>query len=146
VLVNTGARFTPCIRDVPSFPVTETVHFCYQNATSTCTLEELCGFDGFGPSGIPNQSFRLVLPIFMHAGVVHFLMNMLTHLRLGVDLERALGTPRYFVLYMSSGIGGFIVSAMLSQNLSGTKKKKKREREREEMEFFFFFFLFKFFF
>jgi hypothetical protein len=142
VLVNTGARFTPCIRDVPSFPVTEIVHFCYQNATSTCTLEELCGFDGFGPSGIPNQSFRLVIPIFMHAGVVHFLMNMLTHLRLGVDLERALGTPRYFVLYMASGIGGFIVSAMLSQNLSGTTKKKKKTERGNGVFFLFTFFFF----
>jgi membrane associated rhomboid family serine protease len=55
----------------------------------------------------------------MHAGIIHFLMNMLTHLRLGVDLERALGTPRYVFLYMAAGIWGFVLSGMLSQNLSG---------------------------
>ncbi|KAG1523682.1 hypothetical protein G6F52_004821 [Rhizopus delemar] len=119
VLVNAGARFTPCIRPVPSFPTSTLISDCYQSTTDTCTLEQLCGYGGF-PDGTPHQSFRLILPIFMHAGVIHFLMNMLTHLRLGVDLERALGTPRYVVLYMASGIYGFVLSAMLSQNLSAS--------------------------
>jgi membrane associated rhomboid family serine protease len=119
VLVNEGARFTPCIRSVPSLPVSTVISSCYASSTDTCTLEELCGFGGFS-SGTPNQSFRLVLPIFMHAGIIHFLVNMLTHLGLGVDLEKALGTPRYALLYMSSGIWGFVLSAMLSQNLSAS--------------------------
>lgn len=117
--MNVGARFTPCIRPVPSLPPSTNIGYCYQSATSTCTVEELCGFGGF-PSGIPNQAFRLVLPIFLHGGVIHILVNMLTHLRLGVDLERALGTPRYVLLYMASGIYGFILSAMLSQNLTAS--------------------------
>ncbi|KAG1448751.1 hypothetical protein G6F46_011509 [Rhizopus delemar] len=119
VLVNEGARFTPCIRSVPSLPTSTVISSCYASPTDTCTLEELCGFGGFS-SGTPNQSFRLVLPIFMHAGIIHFLVNMLTHLRLGVDLEKALGTPRYALLYMASGIWGFVLSAMLSQNLSAS--------------------------
>ncbi|CAO3645360.1 unnamed protein product [Mucor hiemalis] len=120
VLVNLGARFTPCIRPVPSFPPSTLIGNCYAEQTDTCTVEQLCGFGGFGPSGIADQKFRLIVPIFMHAGVIHFLMNMLTHLRLGVDLERALGTPRYVILYMASGIWGFVLSAMLSQNLSAS--------------------------
>jgi membrane associated rhomboid family serine protease len=119
-LVNLGARFTACIRPVPSLPPSTLIGYCYQSATDTCTVETLCGFGGFGPTGIANQNFRLVIPIFMHAGVIHFLMNMLTHLRLGVDLERSLGTPRYVILYMASGIWGFVLSAMLSQNLSAS--------------------------
>ncbi|CAO3701930.1 unnamed protein product [Rhizopus stolonifer] len=119
VLVNIGARFTPCIRSVPSFPSSTLISDCYKSSTDTCTVEALCGYGGF-PDDIPNQSFRLILPIFMHAGIVHFLMNMLTHLRLGVDLERALGTPRYVLLYMASGIYGFVLSAMLSQNMSAS--------------------------
>lgn len=115
-----GARFTPCIRPVPSFPTDTIIGNCFANETDTCTLPELCGFGGFGSSGIPDQSFRLILPIFLHAGVIHFLINMMTHLRLGADLERSLGTPRYVVLYMASGIWGFVLSAMLSQNLSAS--------------------------
>lgn len=117
--MNIGARFTPCIRPVPSFPSSTLISDCYKSSTDTCTVEALCGYGGF-PDDIPNQSFRLILPIFMHAGIVHFLMNMLTHLRLGVDLERALGTPRYVLLYMASGIYGFVLSAMLSQNMSAS--------------------------
>ncbi|KAI8987712.1 rhomboid family-domain-containing protein [Mycotypha africana] len=115
VLVNTGARFTPCIRSVPSLPSNTTIGNCYRTAQDVCTLEELCGFNEQ-----TGQSFRFVLPIIMHAGVIHFLLNMLTHLRLGVDLERALGTVRYFVLYACAGIYGFILSAMLSQNLTAS--------------------------
>lgn len=119
-MVNLGARFTPCIRPVPSFPPSTLIGNCYAEQTDTCTVEQLCGFGGFGPDGIADQTFRFVVPIFMHAGVIHFLMNMLTHLRLGVDLERELGTPRYVVLYMASGIWGFVLSAMLAQNLSAS--------------------------
>ncbi|KAI9486515.1 MAG: rhomboid family-domain-containing protein [Benjaminiella poitrasii] len=118
-LVNVGARFTPCIRPVPSFPTTELIGNCYKLENDTCTVEQLCGFDGF-KNGVPDQSFRFVIPIFLHAGVVHFLLNMLTHLRLGVDLERALGTLRYMVLYMASGIWGFVLSAMFSPNLTAS--------------------------
>ncbi|KAG0166242.1 hypothetical protein DFQ28_005495 [Apophysomyces sp. BC1034] len=120
VLINLGARFTPCMRSLPNVPLTTIYPDCYRSLQDTCTLEQLCGFDGFDINGQPNQSFRLVLPIFMHAGIVHFLMNMLTHLRLGVDLERSLGIPRYVLLYMASGIWGFVLSAMFSQGKSAS--------------------------
>lgn len=51
----------------------------------------------------------------MHAGIIHYLMNMLTHLRLGVDLERALGLPRYVMLYLGAGLFGNVLSSMLAQ-------------------------------
>ncbi|KAI9282549.1 rhomboid family-domain-containing protein [Sporodiniella umbellata] len=119
VLVNEGARFTPCIRTVPSYSATSVFSNCFGSASDTCTLEELCGFGGFF-GGPPNQNFRFVLPIFMHAGVLHFFINMLTHLRLGVDLEKTLGTPRYAILYLASGIWGFVLSAMLSSPSSAS--------------------------
>ncbi|KAF7721962.1 hypothetical protein EC973_003900 [Apophysomyces ossiformis] len=120
VLINLGARFTPCMRPLPNVPLTTIYPDCYRSLEDTCTLEQLCGFGGFGPDGQPNQAFRLVLPIFMHAGIIHYLMNMLTHLRLGVDLERILGLPRYVLLYMASGIWGFVLSSMLSQGKSAS--------------------------
>ncbi|KAI7850387.1 rhomboid family-domain-containing protein [Circinella umbellata] len=113
VLINMGARFTPCMRTIPEYSPTTPFSNCFHEAEQ-CTVEEMCGFGGFG--GVePNQSFRFIVPIFLHAGIVHFIMNMLCHLRLGADLECILGAPRYILLYMSSGIWGFVLSSIMSQ-------------------------------
>lgn len=32
-------------------------------------MSTICGFGGF-PTNEPNQSFRFVVPIFLHAGIV----------------------------------------------------------------------------
>lgn len=44
--------------------------------TETCSLEDMCGFGGFDGKA-PDQTFRFVLPIWLHAGVVHALLNLL---------------------------------------------------------------------
>ncbi|KAI7862167.1 rhomboid family-domain-containing protein [Spinellus fusiger] len=118
VLVNLGAKFTPCIRPLPNFTSTTPFSDCFR-PNASCTLEELCAFGGFA-NGVANQSFRFIIPIFLHAGIVHYVINMLTHLRLGADLERALGVPRYMVLYLASGIWGVILSSILSQSMSAS--------------------------
>lgn len=45
----------------------------------TCTMSDICGFGGFaivdGARG-PDQSFRFFVPIFLHAGIVHLLVNL----------------------------------------------------------------------
>jgi hypothetical protein len=73
VLINTGARFTLCMKPFPE--VSGIPLACPNNTanpvTSLCSLEDVCGFGGFGPTGVPDQSFRFVLPIFLHAGVIH---------------------------------------------------------------------------
>ncbi|KAI8099606.1 rhomboid family-domain-containing protein [Halteromyces radiatus] len=111
VLINIGAKFTPCMRALPNISTSNVYGQCF-GPNDTCTLSQMCGLSSL--TTIPNQAYRFVSPIFMHAGIVHFLLNMLTHLRLGVDLERSLGTPRYMLLYMASGIWGFVLSAMLA--------------------------------
>ncbi|KAI7869548.1 rhomboid family-domain-containing protein [Spinellus fusiger] len=117
VLIHLGARFTPCMRPLPDYTNSTLLAGCYRTPQDTCSLEQLCGLGGF-EQGLPNQWYRLILPIFLHAGVIHFLLNMMTHLRLGVSIERSIGMPRYILLYMSSGVWGFILSAMLSQGRS----------------------------
>ncbi|ORZ18938.1 rhomboid family-domain-containing protein [Absidia repens] len=113
VLVNLGAKFTPCIRSLPGVTMSTQYAQCF-GPTDTCTLAEMCGFPSSTTNVIPDQAYRFVTPIFMHVGIVHFLLNMLTHLRLGVDLERSLGMPRYVLLYMGSGIWGYVLSGLLS--------------------------------
>jgi len=54
--------------------------------TSICTIEDLCGFGGF-KGGEPNQSFRFITAIFLHAGLVHILVNMFVQLTLSSQVS-----------------------------------------------------------
>jgi rhomboid protease GluP len=55
---------------------------------------------------------------FLHGGLVHIFFNMLFLRILGPHLEEALGPSRFFLLYIASGIGGFILSVALSNTAS----------------------------
>ncbi|KAG0151859.1 hypothetical protein CROQUDRAFT_35929 [Cronartium quercuum f. sp. fusiforme G11] len=116
ILINTGARFTPCIRYVPgvsniSFPcLNET------SSTPTCStpLENICGFGGFKKPGEPDQTFRLILPMFLHAGLVHYVINMLVQMTSSALIERQMGSIRFLLLYIPSGVFGFILGGNFS--------------------------------
>lgn len=121
VLINMGARYVPCMRNIPEIQGHSVeVRFSCPNSTNTateCTLSDLCGFGGV-PNPVPNdpdqkpepnQWFRFITPIFMHAGLIHIGFNMLIQLTLGKDMERAIGPIRFFLVYMSAGIFGFVM-------------------------------------
>ncbi|KAG4217940.1 hypothetical protein PC116_g33580, partial [Phytophthora cactorum] len=85
-----------------------------------CSLSELCGFDGvpnpewdpdhgLEQNPAPNQWFRFIIPIFMHAGIIHIGFNLLLQLTMGKEIERAIGSTRFFLVYMSAGIFGFVM-------------------------------------
>ena len=122
VLINMGARYPPCMHNIKEIQgSTIEVLFQCPNATSTtdlCPLSELCGFGGV-PNPVfdgnkdqnpaPNQWFRFITPIFMHAGLIHIGFNLLLQMTLGKEMEMAIGPIRFFLVYMSAGIFGFIM-------------------------------------
>lgn len=113
VLINMGARFSPCMHTVEEVPDIHAPHFPCPNYTGSaeqtnCTLSELCGFGGV--SRPPNQWYRLVLPIFLHGGLVHLLVNVITQLIMGISIERKIGAWRLALIYFLTGIFGNIVS------------------------------------
>lgn len=108
-----GSKFVPCMRETTQYPSASVFGNCYQTAESTCTLEQLCGFGGFNGQA-PNQTFRFFVPIFLHGGVIHILLNLLTHLQFGAQIERSIGLLRFMILYFVTGIWGFILSGVLS--------------------------------
>lgn len=59
--------------------------------------------------------WRLITPIFLHAGFIHLFSNLFFQLRLGFSLEHRWGIPRAVALYFIAGIGGSLWSAELSQ-------------------------------
>ncbi|KAL5335409.1 DHHC palmitoyltransferase-domain-containing protein [Aspergillus crustosus] len=122
VQINMGARYTPCMKNVPGVQnATQQVNFPCPNATTTdsdCTLSDLCGFDGVpdphaggslddNPS--PNQWFRFIIPMFLHSGFIHIGFNLIVQLTMGADMERTIGWWRYALVYLSSGIWGFVL-------------------------------------
>ncbi|KAL9024767.1 MAG: hypothetical protein Q9196_006269 [Gyalolechia fulgens] len=117
VLINMGARYVPCMQNIPqvhdteiSWPSPSTVSA--DTKTYDGKLADLCGFGGFnieGPNDYPNQWYRFIIPIFLHAGIIHIGFNMLLQLTLGKEMEREVGSLRFLLVYLSSGIFGFVL-------------------------------------
>ncbi|KZT44542.1 rhomboid-domain-containing protein, partial [Sistotremastrum suecicum HHB10207 ss-3] len=110
-LVNFGARYPACMKVVEGIPLD--IQFgCLNNTanppTILCSLEEVCGFGGFH-GGNPNQWFRFITPIFIHAGLVHILLNMLAQLTVSAQVEREMGSAGFLILYFSAGIFGNVL-------------------------------------
>ncbi|KAK6360640.1 hypothetical protein TWF730_006776 [Orbilia blumenaviensis] len=127
VMINMGARFVPCMKDTLTVgssvsrpwacPNTTTLTVSTQDGTA-CSIQELCGFQDFTT---PNQWWRFITPIFMHAGLIHIAFNLLIQLRLGTDMEREIGIIRFSVVYIASGIFGFVLGGNFApQGLAST--------------------------
>ncbi|ORY00783.1 rhomboid-domain-containing protein [Basidiobolus meristosporus CBS 931.73] len=107
-LINIGARFVPCMRST---------NVLFQSVVWSggmdYSLEYLCGFGGY-KGAHPNQWFRFIVPVFLHGGVLHYLLNMTVQLTTGAQMEREIGPFRMASLYMVSGVGGFIFGALFA--------------------------------
>jgi len=60
------------------------------------------------------ELWRLVTPIFLHAGILHLASNMFFQLRFGPTMEARWGIGRFLALYFITGIGASFWSAVLS--------------------------------
>jgi len=61
-----------------------------------------------------GQWYRLVTAMFLHAGPVHILFNMVSLWWIGGPLEAALGRARYTALYFVSGLAGSALTYLLA--------------------------------
>ncbi|EXJ55583.1 hypothetical protein A1O7_08511 [Cladophialophora yegresii CBS 114405] len=117
VQINMGARFVPCMRvtpgvqdspDPPTWPCPNTTTSDPNSPSNHCDLKALCGFSGFSDEH-PNQWFRFIIPMFLHAGLIHIAFNLLLQLTMGREMEKAIGSIRFAIVYFSSGIFGFVL-------------------------------------
>lgn len=58
--------------------------------TTVCPIAEICGH-GLTTTGTPDQWWRFIVPIFLHVGVVHLLVNMVAQMLIGAQIEREIG-------------------------------------------------------
>ncbi|WVR09136.1 hypothetical protein IAU60_006198 [Kwoniella sp. DSM 27419] len=117
VLINIGARFPPCMKLVQDLPPTFQLACLNDTAnppTTSCSLEEICGHGGF-PNGTPDQSWRFFVPIFLHVGVIHLLLNMVVQITAAAQVEREMGTIPFLVVYFAGGIYGFVLGGNFSR-------------------------------
>lgn len=125
VQINMGARYMPCMHEIKNITIqTEPIRWPCPNTTDNsafnCTLSELCGFGGSvsnppydgvvdGPGAKPDQWYRFIIPMFLHAGLIHIAFNMLLQMTLGREMEIAIGSVRFLLVYVASGIFGFVL-------------------------------------
>ncbi len=65
-----------------------------------------------------GQIWRLFTYMFLHAGIIHLLVNMYSLFILGTQTETFIGKWKFVVIYIMSGICGGLMSAALSNNVS----------------------------
>ncbi|CAN6692727.1 unnamed protein product [Malus baccata var. baccata] len=59
-----------------------------------------------------HQGWQLISFMWLHAGVFHVLANMLSLVFIGIRLEQEFGFVRTGFLYLMSGFGGSLISAL----------------------------------
>jgi rhomboid protease GluP len=65
-----------------------------------------------------GEAWRLVTPLFLHAGLLHIGVNMYSLWALGPAVERFFGRVRFLIVYLLSGICGVLLSLIMSPNAS----------------------------
>jgi membrane associated rhomboid family serine protease len=63
-------------------------------------------------AAVGGEWWRLVTPIFLHGGMIHFLFNSYLLMQLGPVVEELFGTTRYWVIYLCCGIVGSMASQL----------------------------------
>lgn len=65
-----------------------------------------------------GEVWRLITPVFIHIGLLHFFVNMYSLYAIGPAVERFFGSQRMLILYLLSGFGGVVMSMAFSASPS----------------------------
>ncbi|HML19001.1 MAG TPA: rhomboid family intramembrane serine protease [Candidatus Dependentiae bacterium] len=65
-----------------------------------------------------GQYWRFLTPMFLHAGLMHLLVNMYSLYILGKDVELIFGRFKYCLIYLAAGLLGNVASFALSSLIS----------------------------
>lgn len=73
---------------------------------------------------IPSEVFagdwwRLFSVMLLHGSFLHLALNMLALLSFGPFLEKLIGSPRYLLVFVLSGLGGSVLSIMRGTEIIG---------------------------
>ena len=68
----------------------------------------------YGPLVLEGEYWRLFTSMFLHFGFEHLAYNMFSLLFLGDFVEMIMGPVRYLIIYFVGGIGGNVISVLVS--------------------------------
>jgi membrane associated rhomboid family serine protease len=63
-----------------------------------------------------NEWYRLVAPMVLHAGIIHYILNMFAIWLLGTAVECVHGSMETAAVFMLAGVGGNLASAVFAPN------------------------------
>lgn len=116
VQIYIGARFTPCMHEIPDITTDLSLAWPCPNTTTTdtqvCSLSELCNSNEVQPT----QTWRILSACFLHAGFVHIFFNLLLQLIIGREVEKLIGSLRYLAVYVISGLSGNVFGMNFAGN------------------------------
>ena len=86
------------------------------NYTSAATLYKFGAVYPPAIKAMPEQIWRLFSATFVHIGLEHFLVNMLSLYFLGRQMEDIFGSKQFFFIYLLSGMMGNLFVLVFSPN------------------------------
>ena len=87
--------------------------------SSTEALSYFGAVHGYTIQALPEQFWRIFAAIFIHIGLEHFVVNMLTLYFLGRQIEAIFGSWKFLILYLMSGVmGNLFVIYFLPESLA----------------------------
>ena len=75
-------------------------------------MEDVCGMISFASKDTPDQIYRVMTSLFLHAGLLHLIITSAVQLYLLRDLEKLCGPFRMAIIYFGSGFSGNLASAI----------------------------------
>jgi len=67
---------------------------------------------------VQGEYWRLLTPVFLHAGLFHFMFNNLALKAIGKYMETFLGWKIFLLLYLLAGLGGSLAGSFFSLSMS----------------------------
>lgn len=74
------------------------------------SIQVLIRLGAKSPQILAGQWWRLVTAVFLHGGLLHIGMNLWCLFDLGPQVEALYSTSKYIVLYLVTGVAGYILS------------------------------------
>jgi len=65
------------------------------------------------PGDTRFKPYQVISHMFMHGGVNHIILNMLSLFFLGPTVERYIGPKKFFILYFACGLGAVVLRSLV---------------------------------